>query len=216
MIKNLLIIGDSYSTYKGYIPEGFAVYYSKEGRGDPEFMVTKMEVEETWWMRLINSTDAHLVQNNSWSGSTLCYTGYNGDCSHTSSFIYRYRQLKENGFFEENKIDTVIVFGGTNDSWANAPLGELKYCDFEESDLFNVLPAFAYFMKTLKEDLPEARIVFIANCDIKDEIINGVKQASEHYGVDVVALSGVTKEHGHPNVQGMKDIFDQVKVVFEK
>ena len=216
MIGNLLIIGDSYSTYKGYIPEGFAVYYSKEGRGDPEFMVTKMEVEDTWWMRLINSTDANLVENNSWSGSTLCYTGYNGDCSHTSSFIYRYRQLKERGFFEENKIDTVLVFGGTNDSWANAPLGELKYGDFEESDLFNVLPAFSYFMKTLKEDLPEARIVFIANCDIKEEIIDGARQAGEHYGVDVVALSGVTKEHGHPNVQGMKEIFEQVKATLEK
>lgn len=216
MVGNLLIIGDSYSTYKGYIPEGFAVYYSKEGRGDPEFMVTKMEVEDTWWMRLINSTDANLVENNSWSGSTLCYTGYSGDCSHTSSFIYRYRQLKARGFFEENKIDTVLVFGGTNDSWANAPLGELKYGDFEESDLFNVLPAFAYFMKTLKEDLPETRIVFIANCDIKEEIVDGAKQAGEHYGVDVVALSGVTKEHGHPNVQGMKEIFEQVKAALEK
>ena len=92
----------------------------------------------------------------------------------------------------------------------------MKYGDFGESDLFNVLPAFSYFMKTLKEDLPEARIVFIANCDIKEEIIDGARQAGEHYGVDVVALSGVTKEHGHPNVQGMKEIFEQVKATLEK
>ena len=104
MIGNLMIFGDSYSTYAGMIPEGYAVYYSKEGRGDPEFMVTKMEAEDTWWMRLINATDATLVQNNSWSGSTVGYTGYSGDCSHTSSFIYRYRQLKERGFFKENRI----------------------------------------------------------------------------------------------------------------
>lgn len=216
MIGNLLIIGDSYSTYEGYNPEGYAVYYSKEGRGDPEFMVTKMDVRDTWWMRLVSSTDAHLVHNNSWSGSTLCYTGYSGDCSHTSSFIYRYRQLKAQGFFEENKIDTVLVFGGTNDSWANAPLGELKYDNFEESDLFSVLPAFSYFMKTLKEDLPESRIVFIANCDIKVEIVEAIKTLGEHFGIEVVALSGITKEHGHPNAQGMKEIFEQAKAVLEK
>lgn len=210
MLGNLLIIGDSYSTYEGMIPEGYAVYYSKEGRGDPEFMVTKMELEDTWWMRLINDTGATLAQNNSWSGSTLCYTGYAGDCSHTSSFIYRYRQLKDAGFFKENKIDTVLVFGGTNDSWANAPLGELKYDGFEEGDLFSVLPAFCYFMKTLKEDLPTSKIVFIANCDIKTEIVEGIKTAGAHFGVDTVELCGVTKEHGHPNVQGMSEICEQV------
>lgn len=210
MLGNLLIIGDSYSTYEGMIPEGYAVYYSKEGRGDPEFMVTKMELEDTWWMRLINATGATLAQNNSWSGSTLCYTGYSGDCSHTSSFIYRYRQLKDAGFFKENKIDTVLVFGGTNDSWANAPLGELKYDGFEEGDLFSVLPAFCYFMKTLKEDLPTAKIVFIANCDIKCEIVEGIKTAGQYFGVETVALHDITKEHGHPNVQGMSEICQQV------
>ena len=216
MLGNLLIIGDSYSTYEGMIPEGYAVYYSKEGRGDPEFMVTKMELEDTWWMRLINATGATLAQNNSWSGSTLCYTGYSGDCSHTSSFIYRYRQLKDAGFFKENKIDTVLVFGGTNDSWANAPLGELKYDGFEEGDLFSVLPAFCYFMKTLKEDLSTSKIVFIANCDIKTEIVEGIKTAGAHFGVDTVELCGVTKEHGHPNVQGMSEICEQVLASLSK
>ena len=102
----------------------------------------------------------------------------------------RYRQLKDAGFFKENKIDTVLVFGGTNDSWANAPLGELKYDGFEEGDLFSVLPAFCYFMKTLKEDLPTSKIVFIANCDIKTEIVEGIKTAGAHFGVDTVELCG--------------------------
>ena len=216
MIGNLLIIGDSYSTYEGWIPEGYAVYYSKEGRGDPEYMVTKMEVEDTWWMRLISSTDANLVHNNSWSGSTLCYTGYSGDCSHSSSFIYRYRQLKAQGFFEKNKRDTLFVFGGTNDSWADVPLGEISFSDVPEEELFKVLPAFSHFMKVLCEDLPDTKIVFIANCDIKSEIVEATKVLGEHYGVDVVELKGVTKEHGHPTVKGMAEICEQVKAVFEK
>lgn len=216
MLGNIFIFGDSYSTYEGMIPEGYAVYYSKESRGDPEFMVTKMELSDTWWMRLINATGATLVQNNSWSGSTVCYTGYSGDCSHTSSFIFRYRQLKEKGFFDENKIDTLFVFGGTNDSWSNAPLGELKYDDFKEDELFGVLPGISYFMKTLKEDLPGTRIIFIANCDIKPEVVEGIKNAGEHFGVETVELQGITKEHGHPNVKGMGEICEQVLAHFNK
>jgi len=30
-MKNILIFGDSYSTYEGYIPEGYPTYYSSQG-----------------------------------------------------------------------------------------------------------------------------------------------------------------------------------------
>ena len=106
MSNNVLIMGDSYSTYEGYIPEGYATYYSPEGRGADK-PVTKMCCEDTWWMRFLKATDGTLAQNNSWSGSTICYTGYEGDCSRSSSFIYRYRCLCEQGFFEKHKI---VVF----------------------------------------------------------------------------------------------------------
>ncbi len=122
---------------------------------------------------MISKTGANLLLNNSWSGSTICYTGYNGDCSDSSSFIYRYRQLKKVDFFEQNQIDTVIIFGGTNDSWSGAPLGDMQYKDWTEKDLYNVLPAICYFMVMLKNDLPNAKIMFIANCDIRTEIVFG-------------------------------------------
>ena len=206
-----MIFGDSYSTYRGCIPSGFDCYYYPNGiHPEREYDVTKMELDQTWWSLLIKETDANLVMNNSWSGSTICYTGYRGDCSTTSSFIYRYRQLLEKGFFKENKIDTVIVFGGTNDSWANAPLGELKLSDISEKDLYCALPAISYFMKTLCNDLPDARIVFIANCDIKEEIVSGMKTAGEHFGARVVELHDIDKFEGHPTVKGMQQIAEQV------
>ena len=69
---NTLIIGDSYSTFKGYIPEGYAPYYTNEpGNTDVR------RVEETWWHQLQAETDCRILLNNSWSGSTICYTGYN-------------------------------------------------------------------------------------------------------------------------------------------
>ena len=98
MIKNFMIFGDSYSTHRDHIPEGYAFYYTDEGR-KPEEPVTKMKYEETWWGRFIAKTGANLVHNNSWSGSTIGYTGYSGDCSKRSAFIYRYRKLMEEGFF---------------------------------------------------------------------------------------------------------------------
>ena len=170
-----------------------------------------MNQEETWWSRMLSETGATIVQNNSWSGSTICYTGYEGrDCSMSSSFIYRYRQLRTGGFFEKNKVDTLFVFGATNDSWSNAPLGEMKFEGFVEKDLYQVLPAICYFMKTLKAELPEVRIVFIANCDIKKEITDCMKAAGEKFGVEVIELSGVDKLCGHPTPLGMKNICDQV------
>ena len=215
IINNFMIFGDSYSTYEGCIPEGYAPYYAPNGTM-PDHPVSKMELDQTWWKRMIAQTEDNLVLNNSWSGSTICYTGYKGDCSKTSSFICRYRKLKENNFFNENTIDTVLVFGGTNDSWVPSPLGEMKFSKFEDNDLFSVRPAICYFMSALKNDLPNARIVFIANCDINQEIINCIKSAGDHYGVEVIELNGIDKECGHPTPLGMEQICEQVLEALNK
>lgn len=212
-LGNITIFGDSYSTYEGYIPEGYAVYYS----GHREELPDISDVKKTWWGRILETTDATLVQNNSWSGSTIGYTGYNNvDCSHSSSFIYRFEKLLEEGFFENNKIDTLFIFGGTNDCGANVPLGELKYEGVEESDLFYVLPAISHFAKRLAETLQGTRIIFIGNCDIKSEITDALRTVSEHYGFDYVALSGLDKINGHPTELGMEQIYEQVLAVCKK
>ena len=209
MINNFLIIGDSYSTYKGYIPEGYSFYYCEEGVR-PELPGSKMLVEDTWWGRLIKNTDANLILNDSWGGSTIGYTGYDGDCSSSSSFIYRYNKLFEEGFFTENKIDTIFVFGGTNDSWANAPLGQMQYSDWEKEDLFNVLPAICYLMYRLKNDNPDTKIIFIGNSGLKTEIIDCMRDAAKQIGVEFIELDEVEKENVHPTIRGMEQIYDQI------
>ena len=208
-MKNILIIGDSYSTFNGYIPDGYKTYY-------PALDVES--VEDTWWIKFLKETNSNLVHNNSWSGSTICYTGYAGDCSQTSSFICRYRKLKECGFFKENEIDTLFVFGGTNDSWANAPLGNLQFDGWAEKDLFEALPAICYFMWTLKNDLPNAKIVFLINCDIKSEISEGMKTAGRYFNVETIEFQNLDKENGHPTSKGMAQISEQVieKISLEK
>ena len=203
-LGNVFILGDSYSTFKGYIPEGYAVYYSENSTA---FGVDR--VENTWWMSLINETDSALVHNNSWSGSTIGYTGYSGDCTN-SSFITRFEQLLEQGWFEENKIDTFFVFGGTNDSWSNAPLGEMMLEGWSGEDLFSVLPAIGYIAHRLKTTLTDTRVIFIINTDIKTEIQEGIKKACEHFVVEYIALKDISKIEGHPTKEGMTQIKDQI------
>lgn len=207
MSNNAVIFGDSYSTFKDFIPAGYAPYYPRnEGEGT---LVTK--VEETWWHQVTKEADLNLVLNNSWSGSTICYTGYNNvDCSGTSSFIYRLRKLIKDGFFEENKIDTVFVFGGTNDSWAGVPFGNVKYENWEEQDLYSVLPAICCFFKTLKDTLPNANIYCLINTQLKPEISDAMKKVCKEYGIMKIAFEQIDKIDGHPTVKGMQDIKNKV------
>ena len=209
MINNLLIFGDSYSTHKDHIPEKYAFYYCDGGRS-PDAPVTDMQYKQTWWGRLIDKMGANLVRNDSWSGSTIGYKGYSGDCSHSSSFIYRHRTLLADGFFEKNKVDTIIVFGGTNDSWCDAPLGEETYSDWQESDLFNVRPAICHFLCTLRENHPDARLIVIGNCNIKGLVVQCLKNAAAHVGAEYVGLHDIEKIGGHPTVLGMEQICDQI------
>lgn len=209
MIKNFMIFGDSYSTHKDYIPKGYAHFYCDEGV-DLNSPVTKMRVEQTWWGKLISKTGANLVLNDSWSGSTIGFTGYDGDCSTSSSFIYRYTKLLESGFFNENQIDTIFVFGGTNDSWSNAPLGSEKYEDFKREDLYCVLPAICYFMYLLKKNHRDINVIAIANSGIKTEIIDCIRHASERFGADYVELHDIDKDMNHPTALGMDQICDIV------
>ena len=206
-MKNVLILGDSYSTFQGFVPEGYEIYYSERKR--PETDVTK--VSQTWWHQVMAEAKLNLVHNNSWSGSTIGYTGYNNrDCSRSSSFIYRMRQLIAEGFFEKNEIHKVFLFGGTNDSWSDAPLGEEKFADWQEQELFCVLPAIGCICKLLKDTLPDADIYCLMNTEIKDEIIACMEKACEKFGLIPVHFDHIDKHCDHPTIQGMQDIKNSV------
>ena len=207
MKKRALIFGDSYSTFENHIPEGYAVYYSAQE--SPNTDVRK--VEQTWWHRVMAQAELELVLNNSWSGSTVGYTGYdNADTSASSSFIFRLRRLIDEGFFAENRIDTAFVFGGTNDSWADAPLGNAKFEGWEEKDLYQVLPAVCYFLWLLKQTLPEARLYCLINTELKQEISDCMRAACARYGITAVTFEHIDKSCGHPTIRGMQDIADTV------
>ena len=206
MVKlgNVLIFGDSYSTFEGHIPEGYAPYYAPKTR--PEIETDVKHVEETWWHQLIAATDSELILNCSWSGTTVCNTTFNGRDASEFSFIARFDQLAEKGFFEENQIDTLLLFGGTNDVGAHSPVGELQYGDWTKEDLKQALPAYCYLLHRAKECIPNVRVVCIINSSLKPVYADGYRAACAHEGIECINLADIDKHNGHPTVKGMAQI----------
>ena len=88
--------------------------------------------------------------------------------------------------------------------------------DIKEIDLYCVLPAICYFAKTLKEDLPNAKVTFVINTELKDEVVTAIKTACSNYGHTFVELKDITKECGHPTIKGMNEICAQISSVLLK
>ena len=74
--QRISILGDSYSTFKGFIPDSNEVWYNvprDAKRTDVE------RVSQTWWWRVVSEGGYLLERNDSYSGATICYTGYNDE-----------------------------------------------------------------------------------------------------------------------------------------
>ena len=210
-IGRTLIFGDSYSTFEGCIPEGNATWYKKTVDEQDEMHVTDVNaVEQTWWYGVVQETESVLIRNESWSGSTVCNTGYNGDDFSGWSFIDRFDRLVQEGFFEQEPVDTLLLFGGTNDSSANSPVGELQYDGWTKEQLYSALPAFGYLLSRMTAVLPNTRIIWMLNTDLRTEIEEGILAACQHYGVEHLCLRDIDKITGHPSIAGMKQIKEQV------
>ena len=98
--KSVSVLGDSISTYQGYIPEENAVFYSGSNCG-------VSNVGQTWWKRTIDALGYNLNTNNSWSGDRV-----------TNHGITRASEL-DNG----TSPDIILVYLGINDFRGNVALG---------------------------------------------------------------------------------------------
>jgi len=210
-LGNVLILGDSYSTFEGYNPEGYDVWYNREKKDYNDVAC----VEDCWWHQFFGEISGTLVLNCSYSGTTICHTGYNGSDCREISFIARLDKLIESGFFKENRIDTMFIFGSTNDCWAGSPTGEQMLCGWKDEDLYSVYPAFSYMLSRAKDALPKARIIFIMNYFLTPEFSVKFKEACCHFGVEFLQLSEFQIGGGHPTALGMKQIKEQVLAYLE-
>ena len=186
------ILGDSYSTFQGWIPEENEIWYG------PGYGNDVQNVENTWWWQLINDNGLELLLNNSWSGATICNTGYNGEDYTPRSFLTRSGSLGEDP-------DLIFVFGGTNDSWANSPLGESN-----GTDMFTVRPAAKAMVKNLKANYPNALTMVIINTELSKDVEDAIIEACTLESVPYIKLKNIDKQLGHPSISGMNQISKQV------
>ena len=193
--KKVSILGDSYSTFQGVNPAGYAPFYPND-RND----VT--QVEQTWWDLYIKTMGYELEVNDSWGGTTVCNTGYGHFDSSKSSFNSRLWKL--------GNPDIIFVFGGTNDAWANSPVGEYKYSHITKEDCNSLRPAIAYMLDGLARIYPNAKVYAILNSELKEDVNESFREVCKHYSVQLIELHDIEKQNGHPSIAGMKAIRDQL------
>lgn len=200
--QSVTIFGDSYSTFEGYIePASNEPWYYQNGNKPQRTDVT--DVTQTWWHQLITKQGWHLCMNNSYSGSTVSYSGYDGADYSLRSFLTRMTNL--------GCPDIIFVFAGTNDSWTGAPMGDYRYDDFAHADFFQFRPAMARMLEYMTKRYINTRIYFILNDGLREEVNSSVTTICQHYGVPCIRLHDIDKMSGHPSVKGMQQIAQQIE-----
>ena len=196
----LSILGDSYSTFYGYIqPSANLAWYGVPGE-PKENDVSR--VEQTWWSILAREGNYLLEVNNSYSGSTICCTGYEGADYSDRAFVTRTLNL--------GNPEVIIIFGGTNDSWAKAPVGNDRFSEWDKQSLYSFRPAFSYLLHSLVRLYPSARLYNVTNTELSPEITTAMDEICRHYGVPNIRLHDIDKQWGHPSVAGMESIARQI------
>lgn len=195
------ILGDSYSTFEGHVtPSSNDVWYKLP----PHNFIDVTDVRQMWWHQVQDSLNWELDRNNSFSGSVLCNydtTSYYGP----HSFIRRADDL--------GTPDVILVFGGTNDLWQNAPLGDFQYDDWTDEDLCSFRPGLAYLCQKLKTVYPFATVYFMIDMGLGQELTDSFHTVIEHYQMNYVDLYDIEKDWGHPTAAGMKSIASQTIAV---
>ena len=218
--KVISILGDSISTFAGYIPvaDGFNLAHR------PRYPQSNLfsDVNLTWWMQTITALDAKLGINDSWAGSTVTntITGNSGDLGEKAAMasLTRIRNLGANG-----TPDVILFYGGTNDIGRLLPLGSFDPAtaptevDLTTTKWTTVADAYVDAIMRLQYYYPEAEILamlptyttsFYTNAKLAQ--YNSVFSAiCEHYGIPYIDLRdcGISTtdlpDGIHPDENGM-------------
>lgn len=100
--KTVSILGDSVSTYAGFNPSGYSVFYD-DGMTERNGIHT---VYDTWWAKVNQYLNASLCVNNSYSGSKVT-----GKTFPSASCEERLVNLRT----DEDSPDIILIYIGFND-----------------------------------------------------------------------------------------------------
>lgn len=134
------IVGDSISTYLGYNPYNYPVYYKDDKAYDNEIE----SVDDTWWKQVIDSVGGELCVNNSYSGSLVAGNFESSACS-----VERCSMLHC-----EVSPDVILIYIGTNDRGFKVDVG----LDAPQ-DTQKFYGAYRSMLSQLKTNYSNAKIV---------------------------------------------------------
>ncbi len=142
------IFGDSISTFKGYIPDGYYDFFPDNG--------AVSEVSETWWNPLVEELGLKLYANASSSGSTCT-----GDSASQDNPQYGCSDLRIDDLTDAagRSPDIIIVYMGTNDLLQSIPLGDNDgKREVSEGDIQNFSDAYTLILDKLQQRYPDSLI----------------------------------------------------------
>ena len=135
------IFGDSISTYQGYNPPDYLVFYNIDNR----MRNSVMEVMDTWWGKVLEKFGWELLINASYSGSRVSGTAFPSANSYD-----RIKALKN-----EVSPDVILVYLGYNDFGFCVPL---KSEDNGKNPEY-FFDAYRIMLERLKETYPNTRVI---------------------------------------------------------
>ena len=230
--KVISILGDSISTFDGYIPveDGFNLTHR------PRYPQSNllMDVNETWWMQTITAVDAKLGINDSWAGSRVSNSidGNSGDQGENTCMasLTRIQNLGSNG-----TPDVILFFGGTNDIGTYVTMGSFDPAnaptevDLTATKWATAADAYVAAIMRMQYYYPDAQIFALlptyTKSYYKDERLAAYNEIfaaiCRHYGVSYVDLrdSGITLDNLpdgiHPNAEGMNLITNAIVTLMQ-
>lgn len=232
--KTLSILGDSISTYSGYIPDNNRSRYPE---GDVD------SVDKTYWKKIIDTLGMKLGVNESWAGSLVSWDGTTenndiGENKHIASTT-RISHLGDNG-----TPDIILIFAGTNDIGHEVEIGEINNLTYAE-DVSNLSvstfsESYTAMIMRIQYYYPKSKILVLTPCFAKytsytyytpdrlNQYINKIIEICEIMGVDVIDtrktgfnmynINDLTIDGLHPNAKGMELLSDSIlkKMWFKK
>lgn len=145
--KKISFLGDSITTFQGWIPSGYAVFYPKPFLND---------VEQTWWKQLINVTGMELVKNCAWSGSRLT-----GNAASTTSASAGCSNKRIADLADGDRIpDIIIILISINDFNADTPLGTWDggVLPEDSTNVTTICEGYALMLSKIMKAYPSAEV----------------------------------------------------------
>ena len=187
------ILGDSWSAFRNYIPQGNWAYY-------PRLDVD--EVSQMWWSIVDAETEYSLVSPNGYAGASISMNS-SPSRGTRSPFLVRVDELGT------SDLDLVIIMGGANDEYFDTPLGGYKYSDFTEEDLYDFRPACAALITDIQDTYPNADILWVGETITPEEYLTSVETVCEHMGIPFIYPNpAITSKH--PTLAGQRTLADAV------